>query len=60
MHIISGGSDEEQRREGDYLGKAERYERSDEYIQILRKVWQADGPVSHEGNTSGSRATTPT
>src|SRR3954469_24468636 len=49
VHIISGGSDEEQRREGDYLNKAERYERSDEYIQILRKVWQADGPVSHEG-----------
>ncbi|MFD4872848.1 LLM class flavin-dependent oxidoreductase [Streptomyces sp. NPDC058420] len=49
LHIISGGSDEEQRREGDYLNKAERYERSDEYIQILRKVWQAEGPVSHEG-----------
>ncbi|MGW7042811.1 LLM class flavin-dependent oxidoreductase [Streptomyces avermitilis] len=49
VHIISGGNDEEQRREGDYLGKAERYERSDEYIQILRKVWTADGPVSHEG-----------
>lgn len=49
VHIISGGSDEEQHREGDYLDKKERYERSDEYIQILRKVWQADGPVSHEG-----------
>ncbi|MEU6199302.1 LLM class flavin-dependent oxidoreductase [Streptomyces sp. NPDC047061] len=49
LHIISGGNDEEQRREGDYLDKAERYERSDEYIQILRKVWQADGPVSHHG-----------
>ncbi|MFF3372353.1 LLM class flavin-dependent oxidoreductase [Streptomyces sp. NPDC002680] len=49
LHIISGGSDEEQHREGDYLNKTERYERSDEYIQILRKVWQADGPVSHEG-----------
>ncbi|MCX5555498.1 LLM class flavin-dependent oxidoreductase [Streptomyces sp. NBC_00038] len=49
VHIISGGSDEEQHREGDYLNKTERYERSDEYIQILRKVWTADGPVSHEG-----------
>ncbi|MDQ0954635.1 alkanesulfonate monooxygenase [Streptomyces phaeochromogenes] len=49
VHIISGGSDEEQHREGDYLDKRERYERSDEYIQILRRVWQADGPVSHEG-----------
>ncbi|MEV7084801.1 LLM class flavin-dependent oxidoreductase [Streptomyces sp. NPDC093085] len=49
VHIISGGSDQEQRREGDYLSKSERYERSDEYIQILRKVWFAEGPVSHEG-----------
>ncbi|MFJ1747340.1 LLM class flavin-dependent oxidoreductase [Streptomyces sp. NPDC088116] len=49
VHIISGGNDEEQRREGDYLGKAERYERSDEYIRILRDVWSSDGPVSHEG-----------
>jgi alkanesulfonate monooxygenase len=49
IHIISGGSDEEQRREGDYLAKNERYERSDEYIQILRKVWAATEPVDHEG-----------
>ena len=49
IHIISGGSDAEQHREGDYLDKSQRYERSDEYIQILRKVWAADGPISHEG-----------
>lgn len=49
IHIISGGNDAEQRREGDYLDKSQRYERSDEYIQILRKIWAADGPISHEG-----------
>lgn len=49
IHIISGGNDAEQRREGDYTTKTERYERSDEYIQILRKVWSATGPISHEG-----------
>lgn len=50
VHIISGGSDEEQRREGDYLSKSERYDRSEEYIRILREVWSAGGePVSHEG-----------
>ncbi|GAB2900364.1 LLM class flavin-dependent oxidoreductase [Streptomyces mayteni] len=49
LHIISGGSDEEQRREGDYLSKSERYDRSEEYIEILRRVWDADGPVSHHG-----------
>jgi alkanesulfonate monooxygenase len=49
IHIISGGADVEQRREGDYAAKAERYERSDEFIQILRKVWYEDGPISFEG-----------
>jgi alkanesulfonate monooxygenase len=49
IHIITGGSDVEQRREGDYLTKEERYERSDEFIQILRKVWYEDGPISFDG-----------
>jgi alkanesulfonate monooxygenase len=49
VHIISGGTDAEQRREGDYLSKPERYQRSDEFIQILRRVWTEDGPISHEG-----------
>jgi len=49
IHIISGGSDAEQRREGDYHTKAERYERSDEYIQILRRAWSAREPFGHEG-----------
>ncbi len=49
IHIISGGTDAEQRREGDYLTKTQRYERSDEFIQILRKVWHDDGPISFDG-----------
>jgi alkanesulfonate monooxygenase len=49
IHIISGGSDAEQAREGDYLTKAERYARSDEYIQLLRRIWSATEPISHEG-----------
>jgi alkanesulfonate monooxygenase len=49
IHIISGGSDAEQRREGDYTTKDERYERSDEFIQILRTVWYEDGPISFHG-----------
>lgn len=49
IHIISGGSDIEQRREGDYLTKEQRYGRSDEFIQILRRVWHEDGPISFDG-----------
>jgi alkanesulfonate monooxygenase len=49
VHIISGGSDAEQHREGDYLTKAQRYERSDEYIEILRRAWSSAEPFSHDG-----------
>jgi alkanesulfonate monooxygenase len=49
VHIISGGSDTEQRRQGDYLDKAERYARSAEYIQVLRRCWTEDAPFDHHG-----------
>jgi alkanesulfonate monooxygenase len=49
IHVISGGDDTDQRRDGDYLGKDERYARTDEYLDILKQVWTADGPVSHDG-----------
>jgi len=50
MHIISGGDDTDQFRDGDTLGKDERYARTDEYIGILKRIWTEPGPaVDHEG-----------
>jgi alkanesulfonate monooxygenase len=49
VHFISGGSDSEQRRDGDYLAHDERYERTDEYLSILRRLWTSDQPFDHEG-----------
>ena len=49
VHFISGGNDHEQAREGDYSSKDERYDRTEEYIRILRQVWAADAPFDHEG-----------
>lgn len=49
VHFISGGSDAEQAREGDYLPKDRRYARTGEYIDIVRKVWSSTEPFSHEG-----------
>jgi alkanesulfonate monooxygenase len=48
VHVITGGNDADQRREGDYLGKEERYARTDEYLHVLRRAWQ-EGPFDHEG-----------
>jgi alkanesulfonate monooxygenase len=49
VHFISGGSDAEQARQGDYLTKDERYARTEEYIKILRRAWTDTTPWSHEG-----------
>ena len=49
VHLISGGSDAEQARQGDYLPKDRRYARTSEYIDILRKSWTEAAPFSHAG-----------
>lgn len=49
VHTITGGNDTEQRRDGDYLDKEERYDRTDEYLTILRRAWSSAEPFSHEG-----------
>jgi len=49
LHVISGGDDTDQRRDGDYLSKDERYARTDEYVAILKRVWTEQGPIDHHG-----------
>jgi alkanesulfonate monooxygenase len=49
VHIITGGSNEEQARDGDFLDKDERYERTGEYIELLKKSWTATAPFDHSG-----------
>jgi alkanesulfonate monooxygenase len=49
VHIITGGADDEMARDGDHLTKAERYARTDEYLEILRQEWTSDRPFDHAG-----------
>jgi alkanesulfonate monooxygenase len=49
VHIISGGNDAEQARQGDYLPKEKRYARTAEYVDILRKSWTSPEPFSYDG-----------
>jgi alkanesulfonate monooxygenase len=49
VHIITGGSDAEQRRDGDHLSKDERYDRTDEYLDIVKQAWTSDKPFSYNG-----------
>src|SRR5277367_1848640 len=49
VHIITGGNDHEQRRDGDHLSKDERYDRTDEYLEIVKQAWTAEEPFSYHG-----------
>lgn len=49
VHFIAGGDPAEQAREGDFLDKEERYERTAEYIRILRRAWASTEPFDHDG-----------
>lgn len=49
VHLITGGAQAEQAREGDHLSKDERYARTHEYLQILLRAWADDEAFDHAG-----------
>ena len=49
LHIITGGSDVEQRQDGDWLDHDARYRRTDEYLDVMRRVWTSTEPFDHRG-----------
>ncbi|WP_110970424.1 LLM class flavin-dependent oxidoreductase [Pseudomonas huaxiensis] len=49
LHVISGGNDGEQRKDGDYLEHDQRYARTDEFLEVVRKVWTEEQPFDHHG-----------
>jgi alkanesulfonate monooxygenase len=59
VHIITGGSDGEQRRDGDHLAKDERYDRTDEYLDILKQAWTAAAPFDYQGRATAVPASQP-
>lgn len=50
VHVITGASDVETQADGDYLTKNERYRRSREYVDILRRMWSSDVPFDFTGD----------
>ena len=49
MHVITGGDDADQQRDGDYLTKEERYRRTDDFLTVVRQEWESEQPFDHEG-----------
>lgn len=49
LHIITGGNDIEQRQDGDWLDHDSRYRRTDEYLDVMRRIWTDTEPFDHDG-----------
>ena len=48
LHIITGKTDAEQ-EDGDFTPKAERYQRAQEYLHLMKRTWAADKPFDFDG-----------
>jgi alkanesulfonate monooxygenase len=57
VHIISGGSDADQAKDGDWTDHAARYRRSAEYLTLLRRTWTERAPFDHDGEFYRTRGT---
>jgi alkanesulfonate monooxygenase len=42
LNVVVGGEAHEQRGYGDFLSKGERYERADEFLHIVRRLWKGE------------------
>ena len=49
VHLIAGGNESDQWRDGDFIDKDARYRRMGEYIDILRRAWSSETSFDHEG-----------
>src|SRR5690606_8608450 len=49
VHLIAGGSDADQAKDGDHTDHAARYRRLDEYATLLRRTWTEPAPFDHQG-----------
>jgi len=57
VHIITGGSDADQAKDGDWTDAATRYRRTAEYVALLRRIWTEPAPFDHAGEFYRTRGT---
>jgi alkanesulfonate monooxygenase len=49
LNVVTGGESIEQRAFGDFLTKEARYDRCAEFLDIVRRLWSSDEPVTFTG-----------
>jgi alkanesulfonate monooxygenase len=57
VHMIAGGSDADQAKDGDWTDPETRYRRSAEYVSLLRRTWTEPAPFDHDGEFYRTRST---
>lgn len=49
VHVITGGNDVELRQDGDRTVKDDRYARTDEYLDVVKREWTSEAPFDYRG-----------
>src|SRR6202522_1106991 len=49
LHVITGGDDGDQARDGDFTDKATRYRRTDEFLDVVELEWSSEQHFSYDG-----------
>jgi alkanesulfonate monooxygenase len=49
LHVSTGGDVAGQARDGDLTGRAARYRRTDEFLQVVTREWRSATPFDHDG-----------
>ncbi|WP_448223655.1 LLM class flavin-dependent oxidoreductase [Gordonia iterans] len=60
LNVVTGGEPVEQRAYGDHLDKAARYERTDEFLTVVRGLWQGETVTFRGKHLSVDAARLPT
>jgi alkanesulfonate monooxygenase len=50
LNVVTGGEAHEQRAFGDFVDKEGRYARCDEFLTIVRRLWEGADPVTFDGD----------
>ena len=53
LHVISGGDDADQARDGDFSDKPTRYRRTDEFLDIVEREWSVAEPSTTRASSTG-------
>ncbi|HEX3493604.1 MAG TPA: LLM class flavin-dependent oxidoreductase [Streptosporangiaceae bacterium] len=49
LHVITGGDDADQARDGDFTDKQTRYRRTDEFLDVVQREWSSAEPFDYDG-----------